>query len=146
MGYSKHERSTKITCCTPKNTPTSPQRPPLHTRHFLLSPRWQLWRGSTVFRFFSYQFFVASAAFWPSWSHPMDKFSPLLSLSLELACLRVPALAIFCAYRVAAALISASSVMGGTPCLWRNLLCSFNASCSKEDPPGDKWNYYLKAS
>ena len=88
--------------------------------------------------FFSYQFFVASAAFWPSWSHPMDKFSPLLSLSLGLACLRVPALAIFCAYRVAAALISASSVMGGTPCLWRNLLCSFNASCSKDDPPGDK--------
>ena len=92
---------------------------------------------SVVF-FFSYQFFVASAAFWPSWSHPMDKFSPLLSLSLGLACLRVPALAIFCAYRVAAALISASSVMGGTPCLWRNLLCSFNASCSKDDPPGDK--------
>ena len=52
VGYSKHERNTKKTCCTPKNTPTSPQRPPLHTRHFLLSPRWQLWRGSTVFPFF----------------------------------------------------------------------------------------------
>ena len=120
------------------NIPTSPQRPTLHNGHFLLSPRWPLWRGLTVFTFFSYQFFVASAAFWPSWSQPMDEFSPSLFLSFALACLRVPALAIFCAYRAAAALISVSSVMGGTPCLWRNLLCSFNASCSKEDPPGDK--------
>ena len=54
---SEHEHNTvNMLCCLKKNchitNPTSPQRPPLYKGHFLLSPRWPLWRGLTVHKMY----------------------------------------------------------------------------------------------
>ena len=43
-------------------TPTSPWRPPLYNGHFLLNPRWPLWRFSTVL-------FVVCYAIWLQINH-----------------------------------------------------------------------------
>ena len=52
MEYSKHELSIINMLYSLKKLsnyrPTSPQRPRLHNGHFLLSPMWPLFRGSTV--------------------------------------------------------------------------------------------------
>ena len=52
MGYSKHELA-QLRCCNVfkkiNNCHITPL--PAHNGHFLLSPRWLLWRGLTVFIF-----------------------------------------------------------------------------------------------
>ena len=49
MGHGKHELRTKKHVVLPKTNCHIPITPlPLHNGHFLLPPRWPLWKGSTV--------------------------------------------------------------------------------------------------
>ena len=62
MRNTKHELSTINMFYSPQKIvilphPTTPPPPPPHNVHFLLSPRWPLWRGSTA----CYTFYRANA-------------------------------------------------------------------------------------